>query len=135
MTSMPVKSPNKRTRRICYFCGWAGHIRQNCLNYRLLARRQLDTRHTKYLSRPKTEWCLKIHVENCKVALTSVKSPNFGDWYFDSGCCRHMTGNADLFSELSECKARLVVFEDGGKGKIIGKGMINRPGLPFLLDV
>ncbi|KAA0058506.1 flocculation protein FLO11-like [Cucumis melo var. makuwa] len=46
-----------------------------------------------------------------------------------------MTGNADLFSELSECKARLVVFEDGGKGKIIGKGTINRPGLPFLLDV
>ncbi|TYK04259.1 gag-pol polyprotein [Cucumis melo var. makuwa] len=44
-------------------------------------------------------------------ALTSVKSPNFGDWYFDSGCSRHMTG------------------------KIIGKGTINRPGLPFLLDV
>ncbi|KAA0048721.1 gag-pol polyprotein [Cucumis melo var. makuwa] len=73
--------------------------------------------------------------ENCKVALTSVKSPNSGDWYFDSGCSRHMTGNADFFSELSECKAGSVVFEDGGKGKIIGKGTINRPGLPFLLDV
>ncbi|KAL0560690.1 hypothetical protein IC582_001101 [Cucumis melo] len=46
-----------------------------------------------------------------------------------------MTGNADFFSELSECKAGSVVFGDGGKGKIIGKGTINRPGLPFLLDV
>ena len=43
-------------------------------------------------------------------ALTSVKSPNFGDWYFDSGCSRHMTGNAYLFSELSECKVGSVVF-------------------------
>ncbi|KAA0059760.1 gag-pol polyprotein [Cucumis melo var. makuwa] len=40
----------------------------------------------------------------------------------------HMTGNADFFSELSECKAESVVFGDGGKGKIIGKGTINRPG-------
>ncbi|KAA0043007.1 gag-pol polyprotein [Cucumis melo var. makuwa] len=36
---------------------------------------------------------------------------------------------------ICECKAGLVVFRDGGKGKIIGKGTINRPGLPFLLDV
>ncbi|KAA0049579.1 gag-pol polyprotein [Cucumis melo var. makuwa] len=28
----------------------------------------------------------------------------------------HMTGNADFFSELSECKARSVVFGDEGKG-------------------
>ncbi|TYK04761.1 copia-like retroelement pol polyprotein [Cucumis melo var. makuwa] len=62
-------------------------------------------------------------------------SNNSGDWYFDSGCSRHMTDNADFFSEPSECKVGLVVFEDGGKGKIIGKRTINRPGLPFLLDV
>ncbi|KAL0549979.1 hypothetical protein IC582_014474 [Cucumis melo] len=62
-------------------------------------------------------------------------SNNSGDWYFDSGCSRHMTDNADFFSKPSECKVGLVVFEDGGKGKIIGKRTINRPGLPFLLDV
>ncbi|KAA0040705.1 retrovirus-related Pol polyprotein from transposon TNT 1-94 [Cucumis melo var. makuwa] len=78
---------------------------------------------------------LDISDESCKVAMTSVKSPNSGDWYFDSGCSRHMTGNADFFSELSECKVGSVVFGDGGKGKIIGKGTINHPGLPFLLDV
>ncbi|TYK05805.1 Peptidase aspartic, catalytic [Cucumis melo var. makuwa] len=76
-----------------------------------------------------------IREENCKVALTSVKSPNSSDWYFDSGCSRHMTGNVDFFSDLSECKVGSVVFGDEGKGKIIGKGTINHPGLPFLLDV
>ncbi|KAA0041515.1 gag-pol polyprotein [Cucumis melo var. makuwa] len=132
---MPVKSPNKRTRRICYFCGWDGHIRQNCLNYRLLTCRQLDTQQTKYLRSPRTEWHRKIHIENCKVALTSVKGLNSSDWYFDSRCSRHMTGNADFFSDLSECKARSIVFGDGEKEKIIGKGTTNRSGLPFLLDV
>ncbi|KAA0043140.1 F5J5.1 [Cucumis melo var. makuwa] len=53
----------------------------------------------------------------------------------DCGCSRHITGNAAFFSKLSECKAGSVMFGDGGKGKIIGKGMIDHPGLPFLLDV
>ncbi|KAA0055873.1 gag-pol polyprotein [Cucumis melo var. makuwa] len=44
-------------------------------------------------------------------------------------------GNVDFSSDLSECKAGSVVFGDGGKEKIIGKGTINRPGLPFLLVV
>ncbi|KAA0060049.1 F9C16.17 [Cucumis melo var. makuwa] len=108
---------------------------RTCQKNCLYSRRRLDTRQTKYLRRPRTEWHPKIHTESCKVALTSVKSLNSGDWYFDSGCFRHMTGNIDFFSELSECKVGSVVFGHGGKGKIIGKGTINRPGLPFLLDV
>ena len=130
-----MKSSKRPTHKICYFCGRAGHIWRYCLNYLLFMRRRLDTRQTKYLRRPRTEWHPKIHTESCKVALTSVKSLNSGDWYFDSGCFRHMTGNIDFFSELSECKVGSVVFGHGGKGKIIGKGTINRPGLPFLLDV
>ncbi|KAA0032632.1 Peptidase aspartic, catalytic [Cucumis melo var. makuwa] len=70
-----------------------------------------------------------------KVALMSVNNPNSTDWYFDSGCSKHMTGNAAFFSELRECNARSVVFGDGGKGRIIGKGTVNHPGLPYLLDV
>ena len=134
-TSLPVKFSNRRTRRIYYFCGLVGHIRPYCLKYQLLMRQRQDTRQNKYLRRPRTEWRPKINSKNCKVALTSIKCPNSTDWYFNSGCSRHMTGNADFFSELSECKARSVVFGDEGKGKIIGKRMINRPDLPFLLDV
>ena len=46
-----------------------------------------------------------------------------------------MTENGAFFSELSECKAGSMVFGDGGKSKIIRKGTIDHPGLPFLLDV
>ena len=76
-----------------------------------------------------------MNSKNCKVALTSVNNPNSSDWYFDSGCSRHMTRNAAFFSEHSECNAGSVVFSDGEKGRIIGKGTIDHPGLPYLLDV
>ncbi|XP_050945193.1 uncharacterized protein LOC127150728 [Cucumis melo] len=54
---------------------------------------------------------------------------------FDNGYSRHMIGNVIFFSELSECNAGSVVFGDGGKGRIIGKGTINHPSSPYLLDV
>ncbi|TYK22568.1 retrotransposon-like protein [Cucumis melo var. makuwa] len=51
------------------------------------------------------------------------------------GCSRHMTGNASFFSELNECNVGSIVFGDEGKGRIIGKGTIDHPRLPYLLDV
>ncbi|TYK11976.1 gag-pol polyprotein, related [Cucumis melo var. makuwa] len=44
------------------------------------------------------------------VALTSVYNPNSTNQYVDSGCSSHMTGNASFFFELSECNARLVMY-------------------------
>ncbi|TYK21888.1 hypothetical protein E5676_scaffold494G00240 [Cucumis melo var. makuwa] len=85
---------------------------RTCQNNCLYSRRRLDTRQTKYLRRPRTEWHPKIHTESYKVALNSVKK-----------------------SQLCECKVGSVVFGHGEKGKTIGKGTINRPCLPFLLDV
>ncbi|KAA0055020.1 gag-pol polyprotein [Cucumis melo var. makuwa] len=91
---------------------------------------------SKHISeRRRTEWHPKMNSKNCKVALTSVNNLNSSDWYFDSGCSRHMTRNAAFFSELSECNAGSVVFSDGEKGRIISKGTIDHPGLPYLLDV
>ncbi|KAA0037284.1 gag-pol polyprotein [Cucumis melo var. makuwa] len=52
-----------------------------------------------------------------------------------NGCSWHMIRNAAFFSELNECNAGSIVFGDEGKGRIIGKGTINHPGLPYLLDV
>ena len=75
------------------------------------------------------------HFRKLQGSSTSVNHPNSDDSYFDSGCSRHMIGNAAFFSELSECKAGSVVFGDGGKGKIIEKGTNDHPDLPFLLDV
>ncbi|TYK11091.1 copia-like retroelement pol polyprotein [Cucumis melo var. makuwa] len=77
----------------------------------------------------------EMNLKNCKVTLTSVNNPNSSDWYFESGCSRHMTGNSAFFLELSECNAESMVFSDGGKGRVINKGTIDHPGSPYLLDV
>lgn len=74
-------------------------------------------------------------MKKCKVILTSVYNPNSTDWYFDSGHWRHMTRNASFFSELRECNVGSVMMCDKEKGKIIGKGTIDQPGLPYILNV
>ena len=71
----------------------------------------------------------------CNVAFTTVHSPNYEDWYFDSGCSRHMTDNSLLFSSLEPSKTCQVTFEDGAKGNVMGKGNINYLGAPTLKDV
>ena len=87
------------------------------------------------MNRCMTKWRPRVNMENNKVALTFVHNPNSTDLYFDSGCSRHMTENASFFLELSECNTRSVMFVDGGKGRIIGKGTTNHPRPPYLLDV
>ncbi|TYK27337.1 Copia protein [Cucumis melo var. makuwa] len=52
-----------------------------------------------------------------------------------SGCSRHMTGNATFFTDFKEYHARHVMFGDGGKGRILGKGSISKLGLQCLQDV
>lgn len=44
-------------------------------------------------------------------------------------------GNALFFSELKECSTGLVMFGNGGKGRINGKGTIDQLGLSYLLHV
>ncbi|TYK02444.1 gag-pol polyprotein [Cucumis melo var. makuwa] len=124
----PLKSLNRR--KICYFYGKSGNFRLQSLMYRQHALSQ-----SIYLKRRRTKWCPKTNSKDCEVALISVNNSNSTYWYFDSGCSRHMIGNAAFFLELSECNARSVLFGDGGKGRIIGKGTIDHPRLPYLLDV
>ncbi|KAA0063069.1 putative leucine-rich repeat-containing protein [Cucumis melo var. makuwa] len=71
----------------------------------------------------KTEWRPKRRndLNRCIVAPTSIHSSRATNWYFDSGCSRHMTGNASFFTNFKECSAGHVMFEDGVRGKILGK--------------
>ncbi|KAA0045969.1 gag-pol polyprotein [Cucumis melo var. makuwa] len=71
------------------------------------------------MRRRRAEGRPKVNMKTCKVTLTSVHNPNSTDWYFVSGCSRHMTENASFFSELRECNAGSAMFGDGGKGRII----------------
>ncbi|WP_409226504.1 hypothetical protein, partial [Klebsiella pneumoniae] len=45
-------------------------------------------------------------------------------WYLDSGCSRHMTGDKAKFISLTLKDGGYVTFGDDSKGKIIGIGKI-----------
>ncbi|KAA0063247.1 uncharacterized protein E5676_scaffold556G00270 [Cucumis melo var. makuwa] len=45
-----------------------------------------------------------------------------------------MTGNAAFLANFKECNDGHVMFGDGVGGKILGKGFINQPSLPYLQD-
>nr|XP_016459049.1 PREDICTED: uncharacterized protein LOC107782662 [Nicotiana tabacum] len=47
-----------------------------------------------------------------------------GKWYLDSACSSHMTGDKNLFKEVTKIDGGSVKFGDDSKGKIIGTGTI-----------
>ena len=48
------------------------------------------------------------------------------EWVLDSGCTDHMTGDKDMFRELSENDdpRKYVTFGDNSKGKVVGLGKV-----------
>ena len=47
-------------------------------------------------------------------------------WYLDSGCSRHMSGNATLFTKIKKKEHGNVTFGDKSMGKIIGIGKVSK---------
>ena len=45
-------------------------------------------------------------------------------WYIDSGCSKHMTGDASNFTYISPKKSGHVTYGDNNKGRILGVGKI-----------
>ncbi|KAA0062616.1 gag-pol polyprotein [Cucumis melo var. makuwa] len=64
-----------------------------------------------------------------------VLSTNVDDWYFDSGCSKHMIGNSLMFTDLIDCRIGQVTFGDEVKGNVIGKGNIDLLEAPKLKNV
>ena len=63
-----------------------------------------------------------------KVMLTCL-------WYLDSSCWKHMTGDWSLFEVFKSKKGGTVIFGDGSKSQIKGKGFISLPGLLDIANV
>ncbi|CAN0904962.1 hypothetical protein LINGRAHAP2_LOCUS23396 [Linum grandiflorum] len=70
-------------------------------------------------------------VRQAHMALTDGESSDaenqektWNEWYLDSGCSHHMTGDATQFSEIKYKLGGKVTFGENGKGRIIGKGKI-----------
>ncbi|PNX57810.1 serine/threonine protein kinase SRPK1, partial [Trifolium pratense] len=69
------------------------------------------------------------------IAHTSLRASSRQDWYFDSGCSRHMTEVEGYLANLKSYATSFVTFGDGAKGEIKGIGNLIDNGLPNLDNV
>ncbi|KAG9442463.1 hypothetical protein H6P81_018317 [Aristolochia fimbriata] len=76
-----------------------------------------------------------MEVRRLYAAHAARKSSSDGTWYFDSGCSRHMTGNAGNLTDIHREDGGQVTFGDGAKGAVIGRGRLKVDGLPKLENV
>ncbi|XP_060965320.1 uncharacterized protein LOC133034284 [Cannabis sativa] len=87
--------------------------------------------------KPHREWKIKSK-PNPDVGLVAKLSLSVfveGQWYFDHGCSRHMTGNKKLLVNYKDEKWGSVTFGDGNKGQIAGRGDVNVNGVAQLTNV
>jgi hypothetical protein len=63
------------------------------------------------------------------IAHTSFRVSAKEDWYIDSGCSRHITGNKNLLTGLHPHATSYVTFGDGVKGEIKGIGKLDFLGV------
>ncbi|ERM93380.1 hypothetical protein AMTR_s05704p00000690, partial [Amborella trichopoda] len=87
--------------------------------------------------KPRREWKIKSkpNPDVGLVAKLSLSAFVEGQWYFDSGCSRHMTGNKKLLVNFKDEKGGSVTFGDGNKGQIAGRGDVNVNGAAQLTNV
>ena len=60
--------------------------------------------------------------------FTVLSAKELDEWYLDSSCSRHMTGNNALFISLEDYNGGSVRFGYGNKAKVIDKGTVSIPG-------
>ena len=66
------------------------------------------------------------------ITHTSLRVSAKEDWYFDSGCSKHMTGIKNMLSDIKPHTTSYVTFGDGARGEIKGVGKLDCPGVPNL---
>jgi hypothetical protein len=64
----------------------------------------------------------KLNIEECFISLQAQSRRS--DWYVDSGCSKHMTGDKDIFVTLKKERGGSISFFNDNSTKIIGKGIV-----------
>ncbi|CAJ2661891.1 unnamed protein product [Trifolium pratense] len=82
-----------------------------------------------------TKGCAAESCEKSLIAHTSLRASSKEDWYFDSGCSKHMTGVEKYLMDIKSYATSFVTFGDGAKGEIKGIGRLIDNGLPKLENV
>ncbi|KAG9453436.1 hypothetical protein H6P81_006340 [Aristolochia fimbriata] len=123
---------NKSSRGlVCHYCGVYGHIRPHC--YKLL--KYWRWSGARMVSKPASKYVWIKKEISLYAAHTTRKTTSDRIWYFDSGCSRHMTGNAKNLTNIHRDDGGQVTFGDGAKGAVIGRGVLKVDGLPKLKNV
>ncbi|WJX25000.1 hypothetical protein P8452_14078 [Trifolium repens] len=118
---------------ICHHCWKKGHIRPLCYKLYGYPNHRQKSKTSSGVGAGK-EW--KPKSENVGlVAHTSLGASSREDWYFDSGCSRHMTGVEKYLKDVKAYNSSFVTFGDGAKGEILGIGKLINNDLPNLENV
>ncbi|XP_057418346.1 uncharacterized protein LOC130712533 [Lotus japonicus] len=116
----------------CHHCGRYGHIKPYCYRLHGFSKRSSAKFNSNELKKKK--WKPKINT-SALVAYTSLRASSKEDWYYDSGCSRHMTGVKNYLGDVKPHSTSYVTFGDGAQGKIKGSGKLVSSGSPELDDV
>lgn len=103
----------KSTAIKCHYCGKNGHKKSSC--YKLYGypkkKSQSQTRAYHAKAKVKKEWKPRVK-EAAHIAHTSLIASSREDWYFDSGCSRHMTGVEKYLKDIESYTTSYVTFGD-----------------------
>ena len=97
--SLQKKFTSGRFVPVCHFCNKRGHIRPKCFklqNYlQKLVERKEGLRSSEKIVHVPFDIFPNTSSEDTKACVAHISLSAFKDdqWYFDSGCSRHMTGN------------------------------------------
>jgi len=112
---------------VCDHCKGKGHIRSYCF--------KLHGESKYFQQKPYQKGWNPKSINTGLIAHTSFRASSKEDWYFDSGCSRHMSGVENYLEDVKPYVTSYVTFGDGAKGKIVRIGNLIKHGLPRLDDV
>ena len=79
----------------------------------------------------KQVWIRK-NKSKCHVVFTTLRTRASSEWYFDSGCSKHMTSDKSLFNSLEDFNGGNVTFGNDSVSRVRGRGSISIPSCPKL---
>jgi hypothetical protein len=101
----------------CSICNNFGHKENECRS-KMLSSFKKDKKEdfTKIWKKKRKK------TEECGLSLYAKNQEN--QWYIDSGCSKHMTGDKSKFESLNEEKGGSVTFGNNAPTRIRGKGIV-----------